>query len=332
MNYRRWKKILRPGFTLALAACLLPGCGLLSANAEEPAPERIRPTIGYAYDSEEILYLAGVKAAAENPALSYSLYDMDGDGISELFLRREDAGDVTVYRFEEATRSAGRIGSLDEAANLLGSGIDPASLTWAGGPWADGSIIGVARQTGDPGVRNDFYLAANYAWLSEEHITAAGEVSSGTDELEESVKANKLAMFTDTETYRSEDIRRLRDYYALAVNWERSEADGVEPAKKYLEAAEAIASLSDLTAYLTDPETDPFCTLMSFTVTLDTADTSHWAVSVAEDSFSVLPRVFHNYDAEDVAATREDFSRKARHVLERAGYAPANAEKILNDC
>ena len=320
------KKTRKTCGALALAFCLLLGCGVWPAAAEDAAPETIPLSLGYPYSPEEIMYLSGVKVTAGTDDGFYALTDTDGDGISELFVKAGEAGDVSVYAYDKESGAARLTGSPDDAVDL-------SALSWAGGgQWADGSIVGVAMQTGDPGPQNDFYLSANYGWLSSEHVSAAGEVSSGTDDLESVVSRNRAAMFDDTETYKGEDIQRLRDYYALAVNWERSETDGAEPAKKYLEAIEGVSSLDELTALLTDPEKDPFCLLLSFTVTLDVADTSHWAVSLSEDEFSVLPRVFHNYDAEDVASSRAEYGSKARHVLQRTGYTEADVDHLLADC
>ena len=286
-------------------------------------PETVELSLGsYAYTPEEIMYLSGVKAAANVPGVSYSLMDTDGDEISELFIKDEEEA-VTAYRYDEET---GR-------ARLWESGTVPDDLSWVeSSQWADGSIIGVAEQMADPGVKEDYYLSVNYDWLSEEHLQTPGDSCGSLDGLEESVAENRKAMLTDTEKYQGEDVQRLRDYYTLATNWDRRNAEGAEPVRKYLDAVDSVTDISGLTAYLTDPEKDPFCTMLGITVTLDERDTSHWAVDIAEDEFSVLPRIYHNSDKEDVEDVRYDFDVRARHVLERAGYDADTVEKILTEC
>ena len=308
---------------LALAAGLLAGCAAPASGPDTLKQSTLPGAIAltatsYACDPEEVMYLSGVKVAAERYA--YALSDMDGDGISELFVR-DAGGTVVSYRYNEG------LARRQEGTDI------PAELLWVEpGQWADGSVIGVAAQTGDPGTKEDFYLSANYGWLSEEHVSAAGESSSATDELEAAVSARREDMFDNVARYQGADVQRLRDYYALASNWDRRNEDGVEPVKKYLDAVAGVGTLAELSDYLTDPAKDPFCTMLNFTVTLDLSDTSHWATELAEDSFSVLPRVFHNGSAEDVADARYEFEEEAKHVLTRAGYGAETVEQILTDC
>ena len=338
---------------------------------------------GYTFSPEETMYLAGIEMAAYKDGVCYSLYDIDKDGISELFILDETGGPgrLEIFRYDPLTNGTRMIRGFDAVAeafgndreNILiaavgdaqnclykafaadndtleekqifgscGEGFEsffpdpenrPEPLSWVGNDqWVDGSIIGAARRVPDPGLRNDFYLSANYEWLSAPHIASAGEISGGTAYQERKVYENKQMMFADREKYRGEDIRRVRDYYDTAVNWERREAEGVGPVKKYLDAAASVSSLADLTDLLTDPERAPFCFLLSFTVTLDESDTSHWAAEIAGDEFSVLPRVYHNETREDVEAVRADFDIRARHVLLRAGYPEEDTEKIMAEC
>ena len=315
--------MLKSSLVFVLMTAMLTACVPQQDAAEpEAEPEDIAIETGtYAYSPEEVMYLSGVKAAAEDSAASYSLYDTDEDGTSELFVTDQEGG-VSAYRYDE---ESGRAVPCEAKA--------PDSLAWVdGSQWTDSSILGVVWQTGDPGIRNDYYLSANYDWLSEEHIRNAGETFGATDELEKKVDENRRAMLEDTEKYQGEDVQRLRDYYALATNWERRDADGIDPVRKYLEAAEGISSLSDLSAYLTDPARDPFCTMVSFTVTLDVKDTSHWAVNLAEDDFSVLPRAFHAGRPGDVEDSRYEFETQAANVLGRAGYGEAAIEQIVAGC
>ena len=317
------QSVFKCGISLALSAGILAGCAAKPQPGPAGAlPETIRPTVGaYDYSPEDIMYLSGVKAAAEAENVSYSLCDVDEDEISELFLR-DEAGNIAAYQYDAENRQAKRT-ELTQT---------PEELSWVGSEqWADGSIIGVAMQTGDPGVKNDYYLSANYAWLSEEQIGKDGGAVSGTDELELTVAENREAMFADAAAYQGEDIQRLRDYYALATNWDRRNAEGVEPVKKYLDAAYGVTTLPELTALLTDPERDPFSTMLRFTVTLDLKDTSHWAVELTEDEFSVLPRVYHNYDPEEVEVERDQYDEMVRHVLTRAGYDEETVGQLLAD-
>ena len=331
------------------------------------------------FSPEEIMYLTGVEMTAGREGARYSLYDADGDEVSELFFAddREAPGKAAVYRYDPETDAARMIfeagnvteiyGSLSRDGFLITDGSSYRQYTLAAGQpeeiaavgdtedgygqflkdlpdhwepllwvdgsqWADGSIFGVASRVGDPGPRNDFYLSSNYEWLKEYHGAFEGDIHSGINDLEMTAAANKEMMFADREKYDGEDIRRVRGFYDIAVDWERREAEGIEPVKKYLEAAESVQSLAGLTEYLTDPERNPFRYLLNMAVVLDETDTSHWALEITGDDFSVQTRIFHTGDREYIEAVRADFDIRARHVLLRAGYTEQETGKILSEC
>lgn len=284
-------------------------------------PAGLAESAGYAFDPEEIMYLAGVEAAAKDPNARYSLCDVDGDGISELFV--DEDGEVKTYRYDAASNAPVR-SDMD---------FDAATLNWVGSDqWVDSSIVGVAARVGDPGPENDFYLSSNYDWLSAEQVKSQGEIVTGLDGLEAEVAANKASLLEDRQRYSGEDVERVWDYYDAATNWEKRDAEGVEPARRYVEAALAPTTLDELTAFIADPDADPFCRMLGITVSLDEQDTSHWAAVLEEDAFSVLPRIYHNGEPEDIEASRWDFDVRARHVLGRLGYDEGTVDDILAGC
>ena len=313
--------------------CIIPA--IISALLLSVMPVHAR---GYEYSPKEIMYLAGVKECSFKEHKRYTMRDFDGDDIPELFVEEDDNGQksLLIYRYSKDTNSA----VPDEP--LTGSAYDAFAndpqnhwdeLVWVDqNQWPDSSIIGVAQLTGDPGPENDYYLSANYDWLAQEHVHSAGEVSSPYGDLGEIVRQKKRAMLEDRETYKGEDIQRVRDYLDLERDWEKRNADGIGPALKYLDAVKAVTSLSDLTEYLTDPEKNPFCFLTKLSVTLDTEDTAAWAARVREDDFSVFPRIYNNGTREDIEENREEFGRRAGHVLKRAGYEDDEISRIMKEC
>ena len=336
----------------------------------------------YPYNPEEIMYLTGVEKAAYKNGVCYSLYDINGDDISELFILTEEGVSekrLDIYCYDDTANDARLILSLDNAAEVYSKGdesgfyaeleddqteiykeyalIDneikeiavirnsadkkyadlpensPKPLLWVGSDqWADGSIIGAASRIPDPGPQNDFYLSSNHGWLSAAHSDTPGIITSGTDDLEETVLRNKIEMLTDREKYQGRDVQILRDYYDMASDWQKRDADGIDPVIKYLDAAYSISTLPELTDFLTNPELNPFSILLTISITLDEKDTSHWAVELGEDNFSVLPRLYHNGSREYIEDVRSDFDIKARHVLSRAGYPEQEADKIMTGC
>ena len=315
-----------------------------AAAAEPVLPDRIGiHTEGdYPYNEEEIMYLSGVSVTAYRENTRYSLCDLDGDGLSELLIKAGN-GAVESGSARETDGAAETTGvyayDADQNAAVLqktyrGSAEDgslPEGLIWVEGTqWPDASLIGVAAQPGDPGVRTDYYLSANYDWLSGQHVHAQGEIADDAAGRQE-VEDRKQEMFLNRDRYQGDDIRILRDYYDAAADWERRDREGIEPVRKYFAAIEDIGSLPELTEFLTDPEADPFCILMTLNTSLDLEDTSAWILELGEDRFSVLPRIFHNSSPAEVEEVRKDFEIPVRHLLSKAGYPEEDIGRLMKE-
>lgn len=356
-------KKVRIAVSTAVAAALICGCAAAGTGAAETAqapreeereaagapgpgtilPDRIEVITDsdYPYNAEEIMYLSGVRSTAYRQNTRYSLCDLDGDGLSELLIAVADsaAGDsaaelgsteeiIGVYAYDADQNAAVLQKTVQEGTEKSAL---PEELIWVEGTqWPDASLIGAAEQLGDPGVRTDYYLSANYEWLNGQHVYGQGEIADGVSG-KQGIPERKQQMFADRDHYRGDDIRILRDYYDAAVDWERRDDEGIEPVRKYFTAIEDIETIPELTEYLTDPESDPFCILMTLNTSLDLEDTSSWILEIGEDQFSVLPRIFHNSDPEEVEAVRQDFEIPVRYLLSRAGWQEEDIDRLMKE-
>lgn len=345
------KQISRKAISVVLSSiCILSslsGCGLgdnsqesagtdntaSSSNAEVSTDEILTDTIEintsdeYEFNAEEVMYLSGVKASAYKEGVKYTLRDLNEDTISELII---SAGDKTgVYTYDAASNQAKRTTDYDgDIDNILKDD----SVIWVdgGSQWVDGTIYGVANQMEDPGVKTDFYTSSNYDWLTTANVSTQGDSVSPADSVY-SVEDRLIEVFEDRDKYQGDDIQRIRDYYDIATNWEKRESEGIEPVKKYLSAIDSINSIEDMNNYLSNPEVDPFCIFVTFHTTLDVKDTANWIVQIEGDDFSVLPRIYHNSDKEEIDSTRKDYDVSAKYVLEQAGYAPEDIDRIMEE-
>ena len=353
---QRFRRLFGIMVSAAVFAALFCGCTAEKTGSAETLPEKTREASEtvlpdriefrtgseYPYNAEEIMYLSGVRLTAYRENTKYSLCDLDGDGLSELIITAGDAAaesdgaretdgaaEITGIYVYAADRNAAVLqktypGSAENSAL-------PEGLIWVEGTrWPDASLIGVAELLGDPGVRTDYYLSANYDWLSGQHVHEQGEIAddaAGRQEIED----RKQEMFLNRERYQGDDIQILRDYYDAAADWEKRDREGIGPVRKYFDAIGNVGSLPELTEYLTDPEADPFCILITLNISLDLEDTSSWILELGEDRFSVLPRIFHNSDPADVEAARQDFEIPVRHLLSKAGYPEEEIDRMVKE-
>ena len=281
----------------------------------------------YPLNAEEIMYLSGVKASAYKSGVKYTLRDMDEDMVSELFVSVNDT--VGVYKYDADSNRAKKTSEYD---GDIDSVLNDETAVWVdgGSQWIDGTIYGAANQTGDPGVKTDFYTSSNYDWLSKANVQVQGNSVSMVDN-GFSVDEKLDELFKDTDKYQGEDIERIRTFYNIATNWEKREAEGVEPVKKYFDAINSIDSIDAMSDYLADPEKDPFCQFMTLYTTLDLKDTANWIVTIKGDNFSVLPRIFNNEADEDIKTARTEYDITVRYVLKKTGYSAEDIDRIMDE-
>ncbi len=281
----------------------------------------------YPLNAEEIMYLSGVKASAYKSGVKYTLRDMDEDMVSELFVSVNDT--VGVYKYDADSNRAKKTSEYD---GDIDSVLNDETAVWVdgGSQWIDGTIYGAANQTGDPGVKTDFYTSSNYDWLSKANVQVQGDSVSMVDN-GFSVDEKLDELFKDTDKYQGEDIERIRTFYNIATNWEKREAEGVEPVKKYFDAINSIDSIDAMSDYLADPEKDPFCQFMTLYTTLDLKDTANWIVTIKGDNFSVLPRIFNNEADEDIKTARTEYDITVRYVLKKTGYSAEDIDRIMDE-
>ena len=178
----------------SLLCFLLAACLLSCSFAEAPEKEDSRET-AYRFPPEEIMFLTGIRNTRGQQGAAYSLCDLDGDEISELFVRRDGEGSLTVYKYDPSTDSAAVDDTLTgDKVEIFLKDLEENGhrLLWVDDrQWVDSSIIGVAKTVGDPGARNDYYLSAGYDWLSEEHIAHEGETAAPIDDPDHIVEQKK---------------------------------------------------------------------------------------------------------------------------------------------
>ena len=299
---------------------------LQETEPQKDFPETYEIPVGsYAYDPEEIMFLSGVTACGMQKDMFFSMKDLDGDMISELFVMKKsgDGDDIAVYSYDS---------TQNKAVLTKDAVYDKNELVWAGGDqWIDATVLGAAGILGDPGVKEDFYLSVNYDFLADTHINTQGDEFNELD-MKNMIDDQKLAMINERDKYQGKDIQILRDYLDVANDWDRRNADGIEPVKKYLEDAANINSISELDKFLADTGRNPFCRFFNPVITLDEEDTSEWILELDEDAtFSVLPRIFHNSDTEDIKEIRADYEIAATHILTRAGLTEEEVAKMIEE-
>ena len=113
------------------------------------------------------------------------------------------------------------------------------------GKWHNSGIAGSVSESEEIRLQDDFAAAVNKDFIVN---AKAGDGTITEVTLSVLDKKKKLMDSLPDE----KDANELKKFVDLATDWEARDKAGAEPLRKYLEAIEAISSLEDLTASLTE--------------------------------------------------------------------------------
>lgn len=125
-----------------------------------------------------------------------------------------------------------------------------AAVATRGTAWADSDLVGAVSADSDIRLQDDFAAAVNGEWIASavipDGLSSVSAFSERSDELDEQMKS----LLTDT-TLTSHDAQLVQNLYSVVTDWDTRNALGVAPAASVMSEIEHIASLDQMTEFLT---------------------------------------------------------------------------------
>lgn len=199
-------------------------------------------------------------------------------------------------------------------------------------------LNGLAVAVNEDGASNkkdDFYAAVNADWLASAEIAPDRYSTGGFNDLAYEVLDLLMA---DSDQMRSGEIQpdseMLRQYiafYTLCADYEKRDADGVEPLKPYLARAEALDSLDALNQSLDDWLLTGMPLPFILGVSTDLGNAQQYALYISAPSL-LLPDVSY-YDAANPYGPMllEAVAGVSTQLLILAGYSEEEAARITEE-
>ncbi len=133
--------------------------------------------------------------------------------------------------------------------------------------WVNAMIDGAIDESTETNLKDDFYTAVNKEWILDTELGEEEEVDAFSDNTT-IVRDRKISIIQGesapavagtaptgiTQEMNSHNEKLVSDYAALVSDWDTRNEQGVEPARKYVEAIEDIRTMEDLKSYLTDAD------------------------------------------------------------------------------
>lgn len=195
---------------------------------------------------------------------------------------------------------------------------------------------GIATTFMDTSVRpqDDFFNFVNGNWVKTTVIPSDKASWGSFNELREKTDDNSLAILKNilTEKYKpGTEGKKIQDLYATFMNWDKRNADGINPIKPDLAKIDAIKSVADLQNYLTavTPQGDNI--LYMWRVGADLKDSNNNAIYLGGPALG-LGKDYYQKENDANTKTLSEYTKYVAGMLKVLGYTNADetAAKIVD--
>ena len=198
-------------------------------------------------------------------------------------------------------------------------------------PWINSNILGHAAEIygNAPSAREDFYLSVNYDWIKNAKLKPGKPSNSSFSELEHELDENLRALMTD-ETLTGHDADLIRNLYALWLDWDARNKNGLGKLKTHIEAVEKIKTIEELNEYFKSEECRIYGDLIAnFSLGLDNDDPNFYNIEISATSLMLGDSAEYEKLTPNGERTKKMAEGIAKYMLDRLGYDENEIQKIL---
>ena len=196
-------------------------------------------------------------------------------------------------------------------------------------PWLNSNIMGRAASFDIPAAKDDFYLSVNYDWIKNAKLKP-GRASHGSfTELQYELEANLRALMTD-ETLKGHDADLIRNLYALWLDWDGRNKNGLGKLKTHIEAVEKIKSIDELSEYFKSDECKFYgSSIANFGLGYDNDDPNFYNIEISATGLSLGDSAEYKKLSANGQRVKKMSEGIALYMLKKLGYDDDAGKKIL---
>lgn len=158
-----------------------------------------------------------------------------------------------------------------------------AEPTAAPAPWINSTIEGCVTTDTAVDVKDDFYMASNFDWISKATIPQGKAKTSAVDERRDAVQNEVTALLTDPAP-QSHEMVLAQQFYKTYMDMDTRNALGLSPLLPSIEKIRSIKSIDALTQYLLAEDEN---SLVACSLTEDLTDSNRRAVLISSSFLSL---------------------------------------------
>ena len=143
---------------------------------------------------------------------------------------------------------------MTDNVNTQQETIQDGAAPMLGEPWVSSNLLGNLSPDYKPGPEEDFYVYVNRDWLLEDQIEEGLPQNRPMTLAAQRIVQDRCAELLAEGNAEERDVRSAQNYYALLRDWKLRDKVGIAPLDEKLARIDAISSLDELTALLTNPD------------------------------------------------------------------------------
>ena len=210
--------------------------------------------------------------------------------------------------------------------------------------WINSDIEGAVDENTQVSIKDDFHTAVNLEWLLDEERELGGfyaseeklydrkmEIVLGDAEIDPA-NADAIGLGSD---WLAHDLKIVQTFSSLSGEWEYRNANGIEPARPFIEAITSIDTMEEMTAYmLNEHGTNITClSLVDISVKPDPDNESVYIAALSPNqALSLKSREEYTYMTSSGVARHLGVEKAVRYLLGRLGYSEEEANALVKKC
>ncbi len=197
--------------------------------------------------------------------------------------------------------------------------------------WVNTDINGELDKDATARIQDDFNLAVNKDYILALTIPAGKTMTGGLYITRLEAEAKRLAMVND-ESITGHDAELVRRYYSMLKDWEKRNANGVEPLRKYIDEIRNLNNLAEMTAYFAKPDRGGiFGSLFQYTVSVSFNDPEARMIEIIPPTLSLRDSAEYRDLSENGRIKKEKNTAGWLIVLSSLGFSDTEASTIIDN-
>ncbi|MBR4196978.1 MAG: M13 family metallopeptidase [Synergistaceae bacterium] len=197
-------------------------------------------------------------------------------------------------------------------------------------PWLNSNVIGAMKDAKySPSLKDDYYANINHDWLMNTALKPGYPRAGAFTELQDTIDERLKAMMTDV-TISGHDADLVRRLYALWLDWDSRNAEGLADLDRQAGRITSIKTLDELSAYFMQEETLYSGEMLAdFGIGRDNKDSESHNLELSATGLSLGDSAEYRKRTANGDRVKKMHDGIVRYMLRRLGYTEEFARDIL---